>query len=183
MKDLLSLFTSLSQMNIKNKIPYLAVLTALSITLFVIESIIPRPLPFLKFGLANIVILILIYFKDYQSTVIIAFSKTLFGGFLTGTIFSPATILSLSGTFLSLIVMIIFSKSKINFSIIGISIIGAITHNFGQLIAVRFIIIRSNNIFYLTPIMLFIGLVTGILIGYFVAEFITRIKQKENYVS
>ena len=58
---------------------------------------------------------------------------------------------------------------------IGISILGAVTHNFAQIAVVRLILIKENTIFYLTPLLIIMGIVTGIIIGYIAKLFMDRI--------
>ena len=156
------------QMNLSsnNKIIKLAFFTAFAVTVYVLESFIPKPLPFMRLGLANIVILLLLFSDDYSSAFIVAISKTIIGGFFSGAIFSPSTILSISGSIVALSLMILFIRSKFGFSIIGISIIGAVSHNLTQILVVRFLLIKENSIFYLTPVLVIMGIVTGIIIGY-----------------
>ncbi len=150
----------------KRSITHLAMLTAIAVTIYVVESFIPKPFPFLKFGLSNIVILILLISNEYRSAFIVMLSKILIGGFLSGTILSPTTVLSITGSLLSFVMMIIFIQSRIKFSIVGISILGAAAHNLGQIIAVRLILIKESSIFYLTPLLILLGIVTGIVTGY-----------------
>ena len=160
------------------KLIHLAFYTALAITIYVVESFIPKPFPFIRLGLANVIILILLYKEGFRSALIVAFSKTILGGIFSGTFLSPTTLLSISGTILSLIVMFLFIKSKINFSIIGISITGAISHNFAQICAVRWILIKENSIFYLTPLLVILGIVTGIITGYMAFLFLVKFEKQ-----
>ncbi|HHE37284.1 MAG TPA: Gx transporter family protein [Candidatus Cloacimonetes bacterium] len=154
----------------------LAFFTAFAITIYVVENFIPKPLPFMKFGLANIVILILLFVYNFKNAFIVAVSKTLIGGFFSGTLLSPTTILSLSGSICSLLVMFLFLKTKINFSIIGISILGAVFHNLAQISIVRFLLIKEDSIFYLAPILILMGIITGIITGFLAHLFINRIE-------
>jgi len=176
------LFSSMQFNNLDRQkyISYLAIYTAFAITIFVVETFIPKPFPFLKLGLANIVTLLLLSTNNIKEAVLIAYCKTIIGGFATGTLFSPTTVLSLSGTSLSLLIMILLLKSKFNFSILGLSIAGAVCHNFGQIAAVRFILIKENSIFYLTPLLIVTGIVTGIITGYIAFLVIKELEKIEN---
>ncbi|MCK4957111.1 MAG: Gx transporter family protein [Candidatus Cloacimonetes bacterium] len=149
-----------------NKIIKLAFFTAFAVTVYVLESFIPKPLPFMRLGLANIVVLLLLISSDFKSASIVAISKTIIGGFFSGALLSPTTLLSLSGSILSLCLMFLTIRSHFGFSIIGISIIGAVAHNLTQIVVVRILLIRENSIFYLTPILVIMGIVTGIVTGY-----------------
>jgi len=153
-----------------------ALFTAAAATIYLLESFIPKLLPFMKLGLANIIPLILITNKNYREALLVTIAKILLGGFITGTLFSPTTFLSLSGGLIALIIMIIAYKLPLNFSIIGVSIAGAVSHNMGQLLAVRLILIREDEIFYLTPLLIIMGIITGIITGYIAYLVVSRIK-------
>jgi len=150
----------------QNKILRLAFFTAFAVSVYVLESFIPKPLPFLRLGLSNIVILILLYYREYKSAFIVAFSKTIIGGFFSGALISPATLLSLSGTTVSLVAMLLVLKMELKFSLIGLSILGAALHNLTQIVVVRLLLIRHDTIFYLTPLLIISGIATGIITGY-----------------
>ncbi len=154
---------------------HLAFFTAFAITIYVVESFIPKPFPFMKLGLANIVVLLLLVSGNVRYAFIVIIGKTLAGGFFSGLFLSPTTLLSISGSLCSLCVMTISIKSKVNFSIIGISILGAVVHNLAQIAVVRLILIKENTIFYLTPLLIIMGIVTGIIIGYIAKLFMDRI--------
>jgi len=144
----------------------LAFYTALAVSIFTLENLLPRPLPFLKFGLANIIVLYVLITRDLLSALLVTVFKTLFGGLFSGLLISPATLLSISGSLTALFVMAGLLGSGINFSLIGISISGAVFHNLTQLAVVRFILIEDNSIFYLAPLLILLGLATGIITGY-----------------
>ena len=154
---------------------HLAFFTAFAIAIYVVESFIPKPFPFMKLGLANIVVLLLLVSGNVRYALIVIIGKTVAGGFFTGLFLSPTTLLSLSGSLCSLCVMMLFLKSRVRFSIIGISISGAVTHNLAQIAVVRLILIKENTIFYLTPLLIIMGIVTGIIIGYIAKLFMDRI--------
>lgn len=159
----------------------LAFFTALAVTIFVLENLIPRPFPFLKFGLANVIVLYVLIKLGYPSALVVTLSKTLLGGLFSGLLLSPTTILSLSGSLIAVSIMYVLLQSGINFSLIGLSISGAVGHNLTQLLVVRFILIRQNSIFYLTPLLLIVGIITGILTGYITYLLIRRSGLKEVY--
>ena len=70
---------------------------------------------------------------------------------------------SAGGAYLSLICMYFASKVK-GFSLIGVSIIGAIGHNVGQLLVASLIVENINMVGYL-PFMLMTSLITGMFVG------------------
>jgi len=163
------------------KLLNLAFFTALAITIFVLENLLPRPLPFMKFGLANIIILYVLITMNFHSALLITIFKTLIGGLFTGLLLSPTSLLSLSGSLASLLIMFLLLKSGINFSVIGISINGAVIHNLTQLAVVRSILIKEDSIFYLTPLMIILGLITGMFTGYMTFLLIRKTGKREIY--
>ena len=154
---------------------HLAFFTAFAITIYVVESFIPKPFPFMKLGLANMIVLLLLVSGNIRYVFVVIIGKTVVGGFFSGLFLSPTTLLSISGSLCSLMVMTLFIKSKVRFSMIGISILGAVTHNLAQIAVVRLILIKENTIFYLTPLLIIMGIVTGIIIGYIAKLFMDRI--------
>ena len=157
------------------KLIHLAFFTAFAIAIYVIESFIPKPFPFMKLGLANMIVLLLLVSNNIKYAFIIIIGKTVVGGFFSGLFLSPTTLLSLGGSLCSFVIMAMFIKSKVRFSIIGISVLGAVTHNMAQIAIVRSILIKENTIFYLTPLLILMGIVTGIIIGYIAKLFLDRI--------
>jgi heptaprenyl diphosphate synthase len=159
----------------------LAFFTALAVSIFVLENLIPRPFPFLKFGLANVIVLFVLIKLGFPSALVVTLSKTILGGLFSGLLLSPTTILSCSGSLAAVTVMYLFLSSRVNFSLIGLSISGAVVHNLTQLVMVRLILIDQNSIFYLTPLLLIMGIITGILTGYITFLLIKKTGLKEAY--
>jgi heptaprenyl diphosphate synthase len=81
---------------------------------------------------------------------------------------------SLAGGLLSWLMMTLFKKSKL-FSLVGVSIIGGIAHNIGQIVMSIFIVENINIIYYL-PILLISGVITGTVIGILSAIIVKRLK-------
>jgi heptaprenyl diphosphate synthase len=168
----------LNQINPERRVIYLGFFTAFAVMVYILETFIPKPLPFLKLGLANIVVLLLLTSGYPWSALLVAICKTLFGGLLSGTFLSPGTLLSLGGSLLAFAAMLVANRQFFGFSIIGVSICGAVAHNFGQLLVARLVVIRQDSIFYLTPIMILIGIATGIMIGYITDIFLKALSKK-----
>ena len=128
-----------------------------------IESIIPIPYPVygMKIGLANIIIVWVLYSIDIKAAAIISLARVLIAGFLFGNFYS--IIFSLVGAGLSLGIMFLLKKTK-KFSIVGVSIAGGVTHNLGQII-VAAIVLENIRITYVFPILIVSGVVAGIAIG------------------
>ena len=74
---------------------------------------------------------------------------------------------------MSLLCMTLVKKIK-GLSMVGVSIIGGVTHNIGQLM-IAALVVESGSVFFYFPILLFAGTVTGLLIGIVSSEIYKRI--------
>jgi len=157
-------------MIINSRLLNLALYTALAASIHVIEGLVMRmlPVPFLRIGLSNVVVLYLLWKNDFIGAMIVSLAKVFLGGLITLTLLSPSTLLSGAGSISALLIMQLAQKLRLGFSIFGISIIGAICHNLAQLFVVRITIIQSSRVFMLTPILILIGLISGSIVAYLV---------------
>lgn len=142
------------------KISYIAMLSALAIVFGYIESLFPAaPIPGIKLGLSNIVILFAIYRSDKSSALFIMLIKVL----VTSLLFSGLNVFlySFFGGLLSLATMIGFKKV---FSTIGVSMIGGVCHNVGQLLVAGFMM-QTTAVFVYLPALLISGIIVGFITG------------------
>lgn len=140
-----------------------AMLTSVALVASYIESLIPIPYPVygMKIGLANIVIVWVLYSLEWKAAAVISVARVLLVGFLFGNLYS--ILFSLAGAGLSLVVMILLKKTK-KFSIIGVSIAGGVCHNIGQII-VAMIVLENIRISFVLPFLIISGVIAGIAIG------------------
>lgn len=145
------------------KIPYYGLFAALAILMGYVEILIPVPVPIpgVKLGLANVIIIIMMYFMDTKS----AFFVSLIRVVLSGLLFAgfAGLLYSLAGAMLSFTVMALLKKTD-KFSIVGVSIAGGVFHNVGQIIVAALAVENVKMAYYL-PFLLVSGVVTGMLIG------------------
>ena len=142
---------------------YIALLTAISLVLFLVEGLIPLPFiaPGAKLGLANIVTVCALFSLGPRACLFIILLRTGLASFFGG---GPVIFLySLTGGLLSLAAMTALKKTTC-FSIIGISAAGGFAHHFGQLI-VAALAADTLSIFRYLPILGPCGLITGFIIG------------------
>ena len=154
--------TSESSKTIK-KITRLSLFLALGIILNLVESMIPLPIaiPGVKLGLANTIGLVILYYYSPKEYISIGFLRVLIVGLLRTGLFSVAFILSLSGWFLSTLIVVILYYLK-KFSIYGLSCVSAVFHGVGQMIAVSIIYNTFGLVMYY-PILMISGIITGLL--------------------
>ena len=152
-------------MNHTKRMVLSAVLVSLALALSYTERFIPLqmlvPLPGVKLGLANIVTLIALYLLGAKSAFAILILRCVlgaaFGGGITGLLFS------LTGGVLSMSVMALCKNAPI-LSVYGISILGAATHNVGQILAAM-VLMNSVYIGMYLPYLLVVALFTGFATG------------------
>jgi heptaprenyl diphosphate synthase len=158
------------------KMVFFSLLVALGTTLHVVEGMIPNPfpLPGLKLGLANIVTLITVYFYGLRDGLAVTVLRVVLGSLIGGIFLSPGFLLSLSGAVVSTLVMAYFLRYAPCFSIKGVSVAGAVSHNLGQLLAAS-LMIRSGTVFYYLPFLLLAALPTGLVTGHLLELVVRRL--------
>lgn len=140
----------------------LGLLTAVAFVLGYFEHLLPiTGIPGVKLGLANTVLLYALYLMDIPSAVLLMILKVGLSGLLFG---GPAAMLySFAGGAASLLVMILARRMK-GLSVVGVSVLGALTHNAAQM-AVACFVVGTRAILAYLPILLAAAAVTGTLTG------------------
>ena len=154
---------------------YLALLSAMAITLSLIESIYIGPFLFgiLRIGLANIVALITIRLLGVKDMIIVNAMRAVISSLMRGMIFGSTFWISMGGVVLSSIVLIILDK--LHSSLMFTSILSAIAHSAGQVIIVMFFYMQPG-IAILLPYLLLGSIPMGILTGTVAHLVLKRIK-------
>ena len=166
------------------KMALLGVLSAGAIVIAILESFIPSiGIPGVKLGLANIVILIILYELGIVDAIIVNLLRVLVVGLVRGTFLSMGFLMSLTGAVLSLGIMILFYLLIKKFSIVGVSVIGSVFHVFGQIL-IAMLFLGTAYIFLYLPIIAISAIITGVFVG-IVAKLIIKTgvikKQREKY--
>ena len=166
------------------KMALLGVLTAAAIVIAILESFIPSVgIPGVKLGLANIVILIILYELGIWEAVVVNLLRVLVVSLVRGTFLSMGFLMSLTGCVFSLGIMILFYLLIKKFSIIGVSVIGSLFHVTGQIL-IAMIYLGSAYIFLYLPVIAISAIITGVFVG-IVAKLIINTgvikKQREKY--
>ena len=132
------------------KIALLGVLLATTIVIAILESFIPSfTIPGIKLGFANIVILVTLYELGIWEAVFINVVRVFVVALVRGTFFSMGFFMSLTGAFMSLGVMILLVLLIKKFSIIGVSVLGALFHVTGQILIAMAYMGSAYVVFYL----------------------------------
>ena len=151
-------------MNKTKKLTVLSLLTTCALVLSYVEAILPplsATVPGIKAGLCNIIILFVLYRFSFKAAVAVSGVRLL----VVMLLFSNPTtfIYSLAGAALSLAVMALLKRCGI-FSIMGVSVAGAVCHNLGQII-VAAVVLGTLQIGYYMIILAITGSVAGVFVG------------------
>lgn len=182
----------------------LGFLLALALILSYVESLIPFSfgVPGIKLGLPNLIVLLLLYGRNEEQTADgESASRTGFVNFLTkgeresllvnalrivlsGFLFSNlyAILYALAGAAFSFLAMIIGRRSK-RFSVVGVSVLGGVFHNVGQLL-VAMAVVETLAVAYYVPFLIVAGTVTGALLGVAgmeILSYLRRLMQEEEW--
>jgi heptaprenyl diphosphate synthase len=147
------------------RLALMALLVSMALVLHVIENLLPIPYiaPGVKLGLANIASLMAIVTFGLREAVVVVTLRSLLGSLLSGV--PSSFFFSVAGGLLSTTVM--YSAYRwlgSKFSLIGISVMGAIAHNIGQLF-VASIVVENFGVYLYLPVLMFSAVITGIFIG------------------
>ena len=146
------------------KVALLGVLTSVALVLSYIEAILPpvwSAVPGIKMGLPNVVIIFLLYRFGVKEAAVVSFIRIFIVALLFGNVMTLAY--SCAGAFLSIVLMAAFKKINA-FSVVGISIIGGVAHNLGQIIVAIFLF-DTVQIGYYMAVLAVTGTIAGVLIG------------------
>lgn len=160
---------------IARKVASSGLLLALAVLFGYVEAIIPVPMPVpgMKLGLANIVIVTILYLAGWKEAIVISALRVLIIGFLFGNLFSISY--GLAGTALSILGMALVRKTR-RFSVVSVSALGGVLHNCGQILVATLVVIGFPWKWYL-PVLMLAGLGAGIVTGFLNRLIIPRVKR------
>jgi heptaprenyl diphosphate synthase len=151
-------------------------LGAFCLFLATLEYLIPKPLPFIRIGLANLPLLLALDLLSPRYFGLLVLIKIAGAGIVSGTIFSYVFLFSLSGSLASALVMYglrRLSAESRRLSLAGIGVAGAMCSSGAQLFLARFLVF-GEGIRYLIPPFLAMSLLSGGALGLFCGRFCRR---------
>lgn len=152
---------------------HVARMAALALGLSVLEAAVPSPLPGVKPGLANIVVLIVLARYGWRMAAWVSLLRVFAGSLLMGNFLAPGFFLSLSGALCSLLVLALSRHLPVRwFGPVTHSILAACAHTSGQLLVVYAWLIPHAGIAYLAPAFAAAALVFGAVNGVIAARFL-----------
>jgi len=139
-----------------------------------IEYMIPKPIPFLRVGIANLPILVGLDLLPVPLLLLVVALKVLGQGLVGGTLLSYVFLFSAAGSFSSALAMVAARRllgSRI--SLVGVGVTGALFGNAAQIVLAR-VLIFGEGAWLIAPPFLAVGTVTAVLLGLFAERFSAR---------
>lgn len=153
----------------------LSALVAVAMILSYIESMIPAfvAVPGVKMGLSNIATVFALYALGWPYAICVSLVRVLLSALLFGN--TVSLIYSLSGAILALTSMILLKKLNC-FSSVGISVVGGLCHNVGQVAAACVVMETAAISLYIIPLTIS-GTIAGVVIGLIAGNLVERVKK------
>lgn len=154
---------SQSTNSIARRVATSAILATLALIFSYVEAILPFNIgiPGIKLGLANLVVVITLYELDARYALAVNLVRVMIAGLLFSGLYGM--LFSLAGCIASYLVMLLLHRTG-RFSIIGVSMGGGVAHTMGQLL-VAILMVSNLRLSYYLPILLFSGMICGIIVG------------------
>lgn len=150
-------------MNPHRKVAYMGLYSAAAILLGYIEMMIPvsAAVPGMKLGLPNLAVVAVLYLYSWREALAVSVIRIFIIGLLFGNFFSIC--FSLAGGLFSLLCMALVKHFDL-FSCTGVSLVGGLAHNAGQIAAAILLVENARIAYYFIPLAV-TGIITGIVIG------------------
>lgn len=157
------------------KVAYLGLLIALAFVFSYVEFLIPLNLgvPGAKLGLANLVIIVALYTLNERDAFLLSMLRIILVGFTFGSMSSM--LYSFAGGIMSFMAMAIAKRTK-RLSLTGVSVLGGVFHNIGQILMAIWVL-RTESLIYYLPVLLLVGSLSGVAIGALGAMVTRRIQK------
>ena len=161
------------------RIAFLGLFVALAFVLSYIEFMLPLNIgiPGAKIGIANLAVMVTLYTVGEKNAIALSIIRVILVGLTFGNI--SMMMYSLAGAALSLFAMLI-AKRIGKLSMTGVSVLGGVFHNVGQII-VAMLVLETKSLLYYLPFLIIVGTITGIVIGIVSSLITVRVKKVLNF--
>ena len=151
-----------------------AFMGAICLFLSAIEYMIPKPIPFLRVGIANVPILLCLDVLPVPLLLLVVVLKVIGQGLIGGTLISYVFLFSAVGSFASALSMLLFRRLFApRISLVGVGVLGALFSNITQILLAR-VLIFGEGAWLIAPPFLALGTVTATLLCLFAERFAAR---------
>ena len=147
-----------------NKLTQIAILTCIALIIHIVEAQLPPlvPIPGVKMGLANAITVLALYLLKKREAVLVVALRVVLGSIFSGSMSS--FLYSLSGSCLSLCIMLPLSSALPARYMYLLSVLGAAAHNFGQILT-AVLIAQTPGLFMYLPVLILSGCIAGLFTG------------------
>jgi heptaprenyl diphosphate synthase len=147
---------------------------AAAIALTVAEAALPSPLPGIKPGLANIIVLVVLARYGWRDAAWVSLLRVVAGSLVIGQFLAPGFFLALAGALCSLAVLALAQHLPPRFfGPVSASVLAAFAHIGGQLALARLWLVPHDGVWYLLPLFATAALVFGIINGLVAARLLS----------
>ena len=154
---------------------------AAAIALSVAEAAIPTPLPGIKPGLANIIVLIVLMRHGWRDAAWVSLLRVVAGSLVIGQFLAPGFFLALTGALTSLgALALAMHLPQRWFGPVSLSIIAAFAHIGGQILLARLWLVPHDGVFFLLPMFATAALAFGIINGLIAAHLLSETPLGQN---
>ena len=158
------------------RVARLGVLAACAVAVYVFEALLPRPVPWARVGLSNVVILVCLFAFGFESALIVNLVRIVAGNVLLGLVASPAFLFSAAGSTAALLAMgAVRWKLVPPLSVVGTSVIGAVVNNAVQVWIISSMFSASAAGAGLIGVFVLLGLGVGCVTGVLAARVIDKV--------
>jgi heptaprenyl diphosphate synthase len=159
----------------------IAWLAALAISIHVLESAMPSPVPGIKPGLANVITTVVLVQFGWGSAAWVSLLRVLCGSMILGTFLSPTFLLSISGAVCGIAILgISWRLPAAAFGPIGYSLLASLAHMAGQFSMAYTLFIPHPGLLRLLPLLMTAALIFGLISGIIAASVLKTIQRVES---
>ena len=156
-------------------VAYIGILTAFAMVLSYLEFLLPpiyTAVPGIKMGLANLIIIYTLWRFGLGCAFLVSFIRVALSALLFGN--TMTLLYSAAGAVLSLGIMYLLKRSRL-FSVVGVSVAGAVSHNLGQIL-VAILVLKTLKLGYYMIVLTVTGAIAGVFVGIVAALVIKKVK-------
>ena len=158
------------------KLALMAVLTAIALTIFMLEAQLPAPVPIpgVKLGLANIVTLTAMLILGRREAGAILAARIIMGAVFAGN--PSAMLYSAAGGVLAYAAMCLLVGVVPEKRLWAVSAVSAVAHNMGQLLACV-LVVKTPGVFIYAPALIVSGVITGVFTGFGAMDLVRALRK------
>lgn len=149
-----------------------AFLGGLCLFLSTVEYLVPKPVPFLRIGIANLPLVVGLELLSPGELLLVALLKVVGQGLVGGTLTTYVFLFSAAGTFSSAAAMLAARKlAGSRMSLVGVSVVGALLSNLAQIGLAIGLDLLGRGAWVIAPPFIAVGTASSALLGWFAERF------------